>query len=191
MVAKRHLKLLGSAVLWELPGARTGKSKFSAVDLLHRACCYTWAWEWSSLFGTMNSTVNTSSFTGSAGFKCNWAQNVAKKKQPVLLCFKTIGFTWLGQFQQKNRVHAGHFIALLNKNALRDLRHSALNANQEQRDKFRFFAQVLTQKLSRKDPACIRLSVLCFSQCQCITVSGLVSNLRLLGQYWQEPHIIF
>lgn len=62
-------------------------------------CCYTWAREGSSFFGAMNSTFNTSSSTGSAGFKCSGAHSVAKKKQPVFLFFKANGFTWLDQFQ--------------------------------------------------------------------------------------------
>lgn len=83
------------------------KSKFSAADLLLRACICTWTWKWRRGFCAVNSTVNTSSSTVLSGFKCNGAQNVDKKNQPVLLCFKINTFTWLGQFQNNNNTNVG------------------------------------------------------------------------------------
>lgn len=50
----------------------------------------------------------------------------------------------------------------------------------------RLFPQMLTQELAREDPPHGCLSVVCFSQCQCITVTGSVSDLRRLSKHCQE-----
>lgn len=70
-----HLKLLGGAVLQQVPGEHTWESAFSTADLLLSACCYTWAWKliFKNLFiyvFAMNSTVSTLSLVvclGSSG----------------------------------------------------------------------------------------------------------------------------
>lgn len=50
----------------------------------------------------MNSTVSTLSLVVCLGSSGKLAQNVAKEKQPISMCFKANGVTWLGQFQHKN-----------------------------------------------------------------------------------------
>lgn len=61
------------------------------------------------------------------------------------------------------RAHAGHFIALFNKNALRDLRSSTLNIKQEQRHKSNFSSDADSEVIKKRSSLYVLVCGLLFT----------------------------